>query len=132
MFDSLSKIQKVKMNSRILPIFIAPKLKRYVFCSFSHISRYVKQLYLEKFAGNNPKQTLLLNYDFNTPRLRCQTESRYVQTVPDGKCLSPDPPRRKVPMSRLSCVQNFSCVHRAFKTPYVQTFVRSKSYMTRL
>ena len=66
------------------------------------------------------------------PRLRCQTESRYVQTVPDGKCLCPDPPRRKVPISRLSCVQNFSCVHRAFKTPYVQTFVRSKSYMTRL
>ena len=66
------------------------------------------------------------------PRLRCQTESRYVQTIPDGKCLCPDPPRQKVPMSKLSCVQNFSCVHRAFKTPYVQTFVRSKSYTTRL
>ena len=70
-------------------------------------------------------------YRFN-PRLRCQTESRYVQTVPDGKCLCPDPPRRKVPMSRLSCVQNFSCVHRAFKSPHVQTFVRSKLPMSRL
>ena len=66
------------------------------------------------------------------PRLRCQTESRYVQTVPDGKCLCPEPPRRKVPMSRLSCVQNFSCVHRAFKSPHVQTFVRSKLPMSRL
>ena len=66
------------------------------------------------------------------PRLRCQTESRYVQTVPDGKCLCPDPPRRKVPMSRLSCVQKFSCVHRAFKSPHVQTFVRSKFPMSRL
>ena len=36
------------------------------------------------------------------PRLRCQTESRYVQTIPDGKCLCPDPPRRKVSMSRPS------------------------------
>ena len=66
------------------------------------------------------------------PRLRCQTESRYVQTVPDGKCLCPDPPKRKVPMSRLSCVQNFSCVHRAFKSPHFQTFVRSKLPMSRL
>ena len=66
------------------------------------------------------------------PRLRCHTESRYVQTVPDGKCLCPDPPRRKVPMSRLSCVQNFSCVHRAFKSPHVQTFLRSKLPMSRL
>ena len=75
------------------------------------------------------------------PRLRCQTESRYVQTVPDGKCLCPDPPRRKVPMSRLSCVQNFSCVNRAFKSPhaqtralkiaYFQTFVRSKRKFVR-
>ena len=64
--------------------------------------------------------------------MRCQTESRYVQTVTDGKCLCPDPPRRKVPMSRLSCVQNFSCVHRAFKSPHVQTFVRSKLPMSRL
>ena len=45
------------------------------------------------------------------PRLRSQTESRYVQTVPEGKCLCPDRPRRKVPISRLSCVH--------------QTFVRS-------
>ena len=35
-------------------------------------------------------------------------------------------------MSRLSCVQNFSCVHRAFKSPHVQTFVRSKLPMSRL
>ena len=60
------------------------------------------------------------------PRLRCQTESRYVQTVPDRKCLCPDTPRRKVPMSRISCV------HRAFKSPHVQTFVRSKLPMSRL
>ena len=55
--------------------------------------------------------------------------------VPDGKSVCPDRPRRKVPMSRLSCVyQTFvrscpdfrsftrlSCVH-------VQTFVRSPDY----
>ena len=35
-------------------------------------------------------------------------------------------------MSRLSGVQNFSCVHRAFKSPHVQTFVRSKLSMSRL
>ena len=46
------------------------------------------------------------------PRLRCQTESRYVQTVPDGKCLCPD--------------------YRAFKIAYVQTIVRSKLHMSRL
>ena len=50
-----------------------------------------------------------------------QTESAYVQTVPDSKCLCPDRPRRKVDMSRLSCVQNFSCVLRAFEDKYVQT-----------
>ena len=60
-----------------------------------------------------------------------QTESVYVQTLPDGKCLCPDPPRRKVPMSRLSCVRNFSCVHCAFKSPHVQTFVRSKEKFVR-
>ena len=45
--------------------------------------------------------------------------------VPDRKSICPDRPRRKVPMSRLSCVQDqtfvrspdYSCVH-------VQTFVR--------
>ena len=69
------------------------------------------------------------------PRLRSQTESRYVQTVPDGKCLCPDRPRRKVPMSRLSCVhQTFvrSCPDfRAFTRllcVHVQTFVRSPDY----
>ena len=31
-----------------------------------------------------------------TPRLRSQTESRYVQTVPDGKCLCPERPRQSV------------------------------------
>ena len=60
-----------------------------------------------------------------------EVPSRYVQTVPHGKCLCPDPPRRKVPMSRQSCV-NFSCNHRAFKRPHVQTFVRSKLPMSRL
>ena len=76
------------------------------------------------------------------PRLRSQTESRYVPTVPDGKCLCPDRPRRKVPMSRLSCVhQTFvrSCPDfRAFtrlSCVHVQTFVRSpdfRAFMSRL
>ena len=47
--------------------------------------------------------------------------SKYVQTVPDGKYLCPDRPRRKLPMSRLSCVH--------------QTFVRSpdfRAFMSRL
>ena len=52
---------------------------------------------------------------------QAQTESAYVQTVPDSNCLCPDRPRRKVDMSRLSCVQNFSCVLRAFEDNYVQT-----------
>ena len=62
--------------------------------------------------------------------------SKYVQTVPDGKYLCPDRPRRKLPIVRLSCVhvQNFvrspdfrafmsrlSCVH-------VQNFVRSPDF----
>ena len=55
------------------------------------------------------------------PRLRCQTEtsmsrpsqteSTYVQTVPDGSCLCPD----FRAFARLSCV-------------YVQTFVRSPDF----
>ena len=35
-------------------------------------------------------------------------------------------------MSRLSCNQNFSCVHRAFKSLHIQTSVRSKLPMSRL
>ena len=61
--------------------------------------------------------------------------SKYVQTVPDGKYLCPDRPRRKLPMSRLSCVrQNFvrSCPDfRAFTRlwrVHVQTFVRSPDF----
>ena len=50
-----------------------------------------------------------------------QTKSAYVQTVPDSKCLCPDCTRRNVDMSGLSCVQNFSCVLRAFKDKFVQT-----------
>ena len=83
-----------------------------------------------------------LNQSKCFPRLRSQTESRYVQTVPDGKCLCPDRPRRKVPMSRLSCVhQTFvrSCPDlRAFtrlSCVHVQTFVRSpdfRAFMSRL
>ena len=57
-----------------------------------------------------------------------QTEIAYVQTVPDGKCLCPDRPRQKVPKFRLSCVQNFWCVLRAFE---VDNF-RPKAYMSRL
>ena len=52
-----------------------------------------------------------------------QTESRYVQTVPDGKSVCPDRPRQKVPMSRHSCVHQtirafmirLSCVHQTFR-----------------
>ena len=57
-----------------------------------------------------------------------QTESAYTQTVQDGKCLYPDRPRRKVPMSKLSCVHQTvvrscpdfpalrrnSCIHQIF------------------
>ena len=52
--------------------------------------------------------------------------------VPDRKSIVPDPPRRKVPMSVLSCCQNFYCIHRAFKSPHVQTFMNSKLSMSRL
>ena len=62
--------------------------------------------------------------------------------VPDGKSICPDRPRRKVPMSRLSCVhQTFvrSCPDfRAFtrlSCVHVQTFVRSpdfRAFMSRL
>ena len=48
--------------------------------------------------------------------------SKHAQTVPDGKYLCPDRPRRKLPMSRLSCV-------------HVQTFVRSpdfRAFLSRL
>ena len=52
--------------------------------------------------------------------------------VPGRKSICPNRPRRKVSMSRLSCVQNFSCVHRAFKSLHVQTLVRSKLPKSRL
>ena len=78
-----------------------------------------------------------------------QTESVYVQTLPDGKCLCPDFRafkilydqtlvrsklkfvrsflRSKTPMFRLSCVQTCLCPDfRAFKILYDQTLVRSK------
>ena len=72
-----------------------------------------------------------------------QTESVYVQTLPDGKCLCPDfrafkffrafNVRSKIPMSRLSCVLSCLCPdNRAFKVVYVQTIVRSKLSMYRL
>ena len=64
--------------------------------------------------------------------LRSQTENPYVQTVPDKTCLCLDHPRRNVPMSRFSSVQKYLYVVRAFKLSCVQTFVRSKSHMTRL
>ena len=41
--------------------------------------------------------------------------------VPDPKWICPDRPRRKMDMSRLSCVQKFSCALRAFEGKYVQT-----------
>ena len=88
--------------------------------------------------------------------------SKYIQTVPDGKYLCPDRPRRKLPMSRLSCVRQtfvrscpdfraftrLSCVHvhtfvrspdfsafNRFLCVHVQTFVRStdfRAFMSRL
>ena len=73
-----------------------------------------------------------------------QTESVYVQTLPDGKCLCPDfrafkiayvqtIVRSKLHMSRLSCVQNCICPdYRAFKIAYVQTIVRSFSFPDRV
>ena len=66
------------------------------------------------------------------PKLRCQTESRYVQTVPDGMYLCPDRHRRKVPMSKLSCVhQTFVrscpdfCAFTRLSCIHIQSFVRS-------
>ena len=53
------------------------------------------------------------------PRLRSQTQSGYVQTGPDGKCLCPDRPRLKVPMSRPSQTES----------GYVQNIVRSKFFV---
>ena len=53
------------------------------------------------------------------PRLRSQTQNGYVQTGPDGKCLCPNRPRLKVPMSRPSQTES----------GYVQTFVRSKFFV---
>ena len=62
---------------------------------------------------------LLTNRRKQMPRLRSQTQSGYVQTGPDGKCLCPDRPRLKVPMSRPSQTES----------GYVQTFVRSKIFV---
>ena len=57
------------------------------------------------------------------PRLTCQTKIRHVQTVPDGKCQCPDPSR----------IQSCLCPdYRAYKDPYVQTFVRSLAFPDRL
>ena len=53
------------------------------------------------------------------PRLRSQTQSGYVQTGPDGKCLCRDRPRLKLPMSRPSQTES----------GYVQTIVRSKFFV---
>ena len=73
------------------------------------------------------------------PRLRCQAENRYVQTLVRSKLpmsrLSCVPKKNSCAqkliicafMSRLSCVQKALCPDfRAFKIAYVQTFVRSK------
>ena len=64
-------------------------------------------------------------------RMRSQTESPDVQTVPFKTCLCQDRPRRNVLKSRFSSVQNYLCVLRAFKRPYDQTFVRSKPKFVR-
>ena len=48
---------------------------------------------------------------------QAQTDIAYVRTIPESKCLCPDRPRP----SRLSTVQNFSCVLLAFEGKYVQT-----------
>ena len=65
------------------------------------------------------KAELFIRKGASIPRLRSQTETRYVQTGPDGKCLCPDRPRLKVPMSRPSQTES----------GYVQTFVRSKFFV---
>ena len=62
------------------------------------------------------------------PRLRSPTESWYVRTVPDGNCPCPYPPRRKMPMSRLSWVQNFSCVQSALKNPHFLSNMHSSVF----
>ena len=64
-----------------------------------------------------------------------QTESVYVQTLPDGKCLCPDfrafkifrafIVRSKVLMSRLSCIQNCLC-------PDFRAFQKKKSCAPKL
>ena len=45
-----------------------------------------------------------MKLDVSLPRLRCQTESTYVQTIPDGSCLCPD----FCAFTRLSCVHLWS------------------------
>ena len=67
----------------------------------------------------------------SSSRMRSQTESPDVRTVPYKTCLCQDRPRRNVLKSRFSCVQNYLCVLRAFKRPYDQTFVRSKPKFVR-
>ena len=100
--------------------------------SFKKIQLNLKiNLWAQQQVYNWISATLVL-FRLPLPRLRCQTETPYVQTVPDKTCLCPDRLRLNVPMSRLSCVQIYLCVVRAFKTPYVQTCVRSISYMIRL
>ena len=111
----------------------------YLFIRFRAKSRFVffPPKFIEKFMLSSLiKWESIVDWErymMRKPRLRFQTEFRYVQTVPDGKCQCPDPPRRKVPMFRLSCVQKcLSPDFRAFKNAYVQTIVRSKMPIFRL
>ena len=70
-----------------------------------------EQLYLHKFLGRSRPETAESKKSFRLwlPRLRCQTESQYLHNVPDEKCLCPDRPRRKVPISKLSRNQDRLC-----------------------
>ena len=63
-------------------------------------------------------------------KLRSQTESRYVQTVPDGKCLCPDRPRWRVSMSWPSQTESAYAQTIAFET-FSAIFVRSMSNKSR-
>ena len=94
------------------------------------LSQYLHIIhFLTTKSNNNHSNTLV---KIAVQGLRSQTENPYVQTVPDKTCLCLDHLRRKVSMSRFSCVQKYLCVVRAFKSAYVQIFVRSKSHMARL
>ena len=133
---TISNLIRARAASGERPFFVVVKIRE-SFCGGAIIDPYwvITAAHCVVFQDRK----LFIHFELNNlfPRLRCQTESRYVQTVPDGKCLCPDPPKRKVPMSRPSQTESVyvqtlpdgksPCPDfRAFKAAYVQTFVRSK------